>query len=263
MRLCAALILLFSFHTQAADQFNITGFSGEYNAPNGSGSADTFSIPAQSKRRIDITLEAMGEGYILSTPDETWEWAEPAAWVKDLKTATWSGVDLVVTDQSQRTAIGSLVGLHEDKRINVEGLSAQCSGASDLIQSCLNGSASIRLSKLNYQSALRSDQFQAILDALTRALDITGRGDTEVKSLKLDISNNKFKGEVSVSIGISATVKFEGLVSYDANEKKTSIRLDKAKASFLDVRGKIFDELEEAQSETFIVQRPWIYILAE
>tara|TARA_R110000868_G_scaffold30668_5_gene113207 strand:- start:3244 stop:4038 length:795 start_codon:yes stop_codon:yes gene_type:complete len=264
MRLCAIITLILSLQTHAADQFNITGFTGEYNAPNGQGSADTFNIPKQDKRKIDITLEAKGEGYLLSTPEDTWEWSEPAAWVKDLKTASWNGVDLVVGDQSQRVAISSLLGLHEDKRVHIEGLSAQCSGSNDLIQSCLNGSASIRLSKLVYQSALRSDQFQTILDALARALDVTGRGgDTEVKSLKLDISNNKFKGEVSVSIGISATVKFEGLISQDASDGKISIRLDKAKASFLDVRGKIFDELEEAQSETFIVQRPWIYILSE
>ena len=128
----------------------------------------------------------------------------------------------------------------------------------------LNGEGSVSLSKLVYQSALRSDQLSSIIRAIVKALDLSGRGDdTTVESLQLNITNNKFKGSVKVNVGVSATVKFEGLVEYSKAEKKTSIRLDKAKASFLDVRGKIFDELEEAQSESFIVERPWIYILSE
>ncbi|PIP90494.1 MAG: hypothetical protein COW01_10340 [Bdellovibrionales bacterium CG12_big_fil_rev_8_21_14_0_65_38_15] len=261
MRYLAAV--LFLINSAYASTLNVTGFSGSYEAPNGSGVADNFEVPFKNKQ-VQITIEAAGEGYVLTAGDNQWEWANPSDWVKDLKTAEWSGVDVVVGATSQRAAIGNLTGVHEDKLITIEGLSAQCSGAAELIESCLNGDGSVSLSKLVYQSALRSDQLSSIIRAIVKALELSGRGDdTTVESLQLNISNNKFKGSVKVNVGVSATVKFEGLVQYSKAEKKTSIRLDKAKASFLDVRGKIFDELEEAQSETFIVERPWIYILAE
>lgn len=261
MRYLAAV--LFFVNSAFATSINVTGFSGSYEAPNGSGVADSFDVPFKNKQ-VQIAIEAAEEGYVLTAGEDRFEWAEPSDWIKDLKTAQWSGVDIVVGATTQRAAIGSLTGIHEDKLITISGLNAQCSGASELIESCLNGEGSVSLSKLVYQSALRSDQFSSILRAIVKALDLTGRGDdTTVESLQLNISNNKFKGSVKVNVGVSATVKFEGLVEYSKAEKKTSIRLDKAKASFLDVRGKIFDELEEAQSETFIVERPWIYILSE
>ncbi len=261
MRYLAAI--LFLINSSYAASINVTGFSGSYDAPNGSGVADNFQVPFKNNR-VEILIESLGEGYVLTAGDQQWEWAEPSDWVKDLKTAEWSGVDVVVNPTSQRAAISRLNGIHEDKMVLIEGLSAQCSGAAELIESCLNGAGSVSFSKLVYQSARRSDQVSSIIRAIVKALDLTGRADdTTVESLNLNISNNKFKGSVKVNVGISATVKFEGLVQYSKDEKKTSIRLDKAKASFLDVRGKIFDELEEIQSESFVVERPWIYILSE
>lgn len=266
MRFGALTLLFLSLNLSAADNFAIVNFSGHYDAPNGQGTATQFDIPLQEQimKPVDIRVEAKGEGYLLTTPTGEWDWAEPSAWVKDLKTASWQDISVVVGASSQSAAIGSLSGIHEDKKIEINNFSADCEGSSELIESCLNGTGSVRLSKLVYQSARRSDQFNQILRALVRALDLSGRGDdVVVEKLKLDISNNKFKGEVAINVGISATVKFEGLVSYSKEEGKTAIRLDKAKAIFLDVRGQIFDELEETQSETFIVERPWIYILSE
>lgn len=260
LTLAAAAALSLSVN---AFELSITGFSGQYDAPNGQGTATQFSLPAQDKELISISVEARGEGYVLTTPEGEWEWSEPSDWVKDLKTASWSNVDVVVGATSQRAAIGSLDGVHEDKRIVIHNLDASCSGAAELIESCLNGTGSIRLRKVQYVSALRHDTFSDILRALTRALELPTRSDTTVEDLKLDIRSNKFKGEVSIDAGISATVKFEGLVSYSKVEGKTSIRLDKAKALFLDVRGKIFDELEKIQSDTLVVERPWIHILSE
>ncbi len=262
MRFLAAVLLLL-INSAFASNINVAGFSGSYEAPNGSGVADNFDVPFKNKQ-VEISIEAAGEGYVLTAGVDRWEWNEPSDWVKDLKSAHWSGVEVIVSQASQSASVEQLTGIHEDKLINIEGLNAYCSGASELIESCLNGEGSISLSKLIYQSALRSDQLSLIIRALVQALDLTGRADdTTVESLTLNISNNKFKGSVKVDVGISATVKFEGLVEYSKSEKKTSIRLDKAKASFLDVRGKIFDELEEIQSESFVVERPWIYILSE
>lgn len=244
-------------------ELSITGFSGQYDAPNGQGTATQFSLPTQDKELVNVSVEARGEGYVLTTPEGEWVWAEPSAWVKDLKTASWTNVDVVLGGTSQRAAIGSLNGVHEDKRVVINNLAASCSGAAELIESCLNGTGSIRLGKVQYVSALRSDTYSEVLRALARALELPTRSDTTVEDLKLDIRSNKFRGEVSIDAGISATVKFEGLVSYSKEEGKTAIRLDKAKALFLDVRGKIFDELEEIQSETLVVERPWIYILSQ
>lgn len=245
----------------AAHALTITGFSGQYDAPNGQGSATQFDLPSLESEAIEILVEGRGEGYVLTTPDGQWEWENPSAWVKGLKSAQWSNVDVVLGDSSQRAAIGSLQGVHEDKSVNVQSLSASCSGAADLIESCLNGQGSIRLGAVNYVSALRQDTYRDVLQALARALEVPARAsELSVQNLKLDVANKKFKGEVSIKASISATVKFEGLISYSTEDKKIAIRLDKAKALFLDVRGKIFDELEKVQSESLEVRRPWIYI---
>ena len=262
MRLASFALAAFLPFTSFA--LTITGFSGRYEAPNGHGIATQFSLPDQSSRKsIEVIVEGRGEGYVLITPDGEWEWSEPSAWVKDLKNAQWSGVDVVLGDGNSRVAVSTLNGVHEDKSVAVSGLSASCQGSGEILESCLNGRSSIRLGKLDYASSLRHDTYTEILNALVRALEIPERGSVAVENLKLDVANGKFKGEVSIKASISATVKFEGLIQYNTAEKKVSVRLDKAKALFLDVRGKIFDELEKVQSESLIVQRPWIHFVSE
>ncbi len=256
MRLVALLATVMSFSCLASD-LAIVGFSGHYDAPNGQGTATQFDLPGQDKNTIEVRVEARGEGYVLTTPDGEWEWSEPASWVKDLQQAQWNSVDVVLQGPSQRAAINALNAEHGDKNIILKSLSANCSGSVELIESCLNGTGRIRLGQLEYKSDKAYDQTRDIL----HALNFAAKGNTTVKNLALDISSGKFNGEITANVGISATVKFSGLISYDVASKKVSIRLDKAKASFLDVRGKIFDELEDVQSESLVVERPWIYIL--
>src|SRR5690606_38017927 len=215
MRLLALLVLFCCMAAQA-NELAIVEFSGEYNAPVGSGTAVQFDLPTNQKAKVEVSVDAYGEGYILTTLQGEWIWEDPAAWVKDLKQAQWEDVDVVLQGSSQEAAIGYLQGQHEDKNVTISRLEASCDGSAELIESCLNGEGRIRLGQLNYASASRHDQTQDILRALARALDPSSRGnDTTVKNLALDIKKNKFNGQVTANVGISATVKFEGLVSYD------------------------------------------------
>src|SRR5690606_24847189 len=120
-QLTAVALAAFSLNCFAID-LTITGFTGTYEAPNGHGTATQFSLPASDKQKVEVTVEAHGEGYALTTPDGEWIWENPAAWVKDLKQATWTNVDVVLGGTSQRAIIDNLNGVHEDKRINLVGL---------------------------------------------------------------------------------------------------------------------------------------------
>ena len=72
MRYLAAV--LFLINSAYASNLNITGFSGSYEAPNGSGVADTFQVPFKNKQ-VEISIEAAGDGYVLTAGDDQWEWA--------------------------------------------------------------------------------------------------------------------------------------------------------------------------------------------
>ncbi|MBT3982233.1 MAG: hypothetical protein HOE90_12820 [Bacteriovoracaceae bacterium] len=80
----------------------------------------------------------------------------------------------------------------------------------------------------------------------------------QIKKAKLELSNNmlKFTGKASGSLTIG--LKFEGQVSYNGLEKKLVIRLDKAKAGFISIKGFVFDSIKDMKNPQIEVSPPYI-----
>lgn len=79
-----------------------------------------------------------------------------------------------------------------------------------------------------------------------------------LRNFDLLVRNKSFDLKVKADLDVSATVKAEG--SFDYNPQRIRIRIDKVKASFLNITNKVFNELEKIQSQNVVVSRPYVTI---
>jgi hypothetical protein len=80
-----------------------------------------------------------------------------------------------------------------------------------------------------------------------------------LEKLSLSVFNHRFNLTVKANLDIKAKVKASGESHYNQETKVLRIRLDKVKASFLNITKRIFEQLEQNQSPKMRVVRPYIY----
>ena len=148
-------------------------------------------------------------------------------------------------------------------RLSLNGLSGNCSlnrEHSDnyglqLLDACLtNGSFSV--------SSLISNELSKVYNLLIDIPGLIGTNATAItmKNANFSVKKNSFTFKGKVNLGISANITIEGKSNYEIDENRVTIRIDKAKASFINIKKKLFEELEKSETETLRVESPYIYI---
>lgn len=275
----ATVLLLSSFAIQADfKKVDVTNFNGQYNTPQGSGKADTFSIPIDSSKvdalNVQIEIFKGNENFQISVDENEYLWEDVPSTLLEMESLNWYDIDFNTDTQRVSFNIERLQGITSDKRLNLSKLSSNCqhtrsqlSGFLDnLLESCLNGTARLRINSFqNEDKSLFSDNSQ-----LTRFIHIlqglqvkTPEPQQELEDIELDIQNNSFEARLKTKIVFNTTVKAEGKSYYDSDEKVIRLRIDKAKAGFINVKDKIFEELEKNQGPKLRVERPWVYLKVE
>lgn len=90
-------------------------------------------------------------------------------------------------------------------------------------------------------------------------LEMKANGETRLTNLNLQVSNHNLRLKVKVHAQLTVTAKIEGQIKYLGNTNTLSIRIDKARASFLNIKKKIFEEVEQMDDPNLKVERPYIY----
>ena len=81
-----------------------------------------------------------------------------------------------------------------------------------------------------------------------------------MESVNFKVLNNSFSGSLKIKASVNAKIKLNGGVSYDETTNVVAIRIDKAKAGFFNVKGKLFKEIKKKESEFLKVSSPYIYL---
>jgi hypothetical protein len=238
----------------------ITDFTGSYKKPDGRATATQLVIPTSEKSKIEITVEGIENGYLLKYGENEFEFKNPPKMINNIHSGNWKGVNFVTQGNTLNAKIDSLYSIVEDSDTNLSGFSAKCNEAREfesyghqLLDACLTNSTFT----INY---LKTESSRKVLNILE---DIPGAraSTTIVKNGSININSNSFKINAKIDIGMSAKVKIEGTSEFQVDKNRVAIRIDKAKASFMNIRNKIFTELKKSENETLKVQKPYIYLL--
>lgn len=253
---------------------SIDQFQGDYRSPSGSGFADTFNLPApdgfaQSKN-ITIRIEKTQTGYNLTTPDHLYDWSDAPSVLMDLETAQWSGVKVSSYTQEFLTAADSLSLNDKTQQLSFNDFFLNCklitpshsTFTHTLLEACLNGQTSLKLKYFKKFDKTKGapSLYQDLMMALT-PYEIAPLAETLVENVGLSIKDQSFKAELTTKVVFNTTVKMNGKIYYQNEKNQIRLRLDSARAGFLNVLSKVFDQLEKNQSEKLIVQRPWVTII--
>lgn len=239
-------VILLSFCHQAFAQFpitNIENFTGNYAEPSGEATATNFSYETINFGKNPVFTVERQAGFInLRTPDKEFTWENPPAFIDELNTLNWQNIRLNSDDNHFSLNVPRFNGNSDEASFSTSNLSLNCAHAgnqyqdlaSELLDACLNNSADLSTSAISFSNA---------------------RG-TTLSRLNFDIRKNK----LNFSVNVGVTVKGDGQVWYEHGNKMIRIKIDRAKAGFLNVRGKLFNELKALESNKIRVHEPWIEI---
>lgn len=220
----------------------IESFNGSFVDPSGTAQAEYFSIPNYNiGENAEFAVERQAGIYILSTPYEDIILDTLPEAIYELENLKWTDLNLVSLPLEFSLDMQALDGEHKEGEVLVETLSLSClhSGVEDEIQNelldaCFNNDMSLGIKKLNI---------------------VTSDRDLSFSKFSANVQDNKLSFRIKVK---GFTVKGSGESYFEPGLIR--IKISKAKAGIISVKGMLFDELEGIDSDNVKVNKPWIEI---
>lgn len=260
----STIILGFAVSCNNGGQVGMSGQNLNLSYANTTGSLRgpmSFDINGQkwSDNEIQISYdESLQEIELIgSTQSAT---IESPQWWKPLSSVNASGAILDIKESNPKQFVmkSASVSYGED-HYALSNLNMNCktpkAGLRPLENCLQNGSINIA----NFQM----DQANSLSFALN-AISVTGT-DASFKNLELVLKNGNFNLELKATMSVTVTIKGDGHIEYlpSGGDFDLRVRIDKLKASFLNIKDDLFKELKKNESDTLKVQAPYIYIAFE
>lgn len=260
----STIILGFAVSCNDLDQVGLNGQNLSVSYTNTAGSL-------RGTMNFDINGEKWSDNEIQISYDETLQEIEligstqstaiaSPEWWKPLSSVNASGATLDIRENNPRQfsmRSGNLA--YGEDHYSLSNLNLNCKipgpGLRPL-ENCLQSGA------LNI-SSFEMDQANSLSFALN-AISVSAT-DASFKNLELTLRNGSFELELRATLSVSVTIKGEGKIEYlpAGQDFDLRIKIDKLKASFLNIRDDLFKELKKNESEKLKIQEPYIYIAFE
>jgi hypothetical protein len=261
--------LLFVLSSFALESSHISDFSGAYEQDQGTAHAGVWNLPGEpSQSNVSFEVYKESTQFRLISGAEEYIFEDAPQFLLDLEKVNWSNLSAKTGGNKVELGLDNLQGKGQGQNLSLELVSGDCSGSGSendfvkaLIESC-SSNGRLKFKKLSTVSSFRGQGnalikfFEAILNGGSRR---TRGSSVTLENFDLKVKNKSFDLKVKARLDISATIKAEGSFQYGQDQVK--IRIDKVKASFLNITGKVFDELEKLQNENIVVSRPYVTIL--
>ena len=232
--------LVLSLPLMANDyQAQVKDLNLNYNSPSGTASSQTLIYEDHlydSFTQYKVELQA--GVLMLETPDEVIQLEDLPDSISEVESLNISGLNLTSNQTNLALNFSKLNSRSLTSSMDVERLSVNCNYQSsndtfktDVLHSCLNVKGDISL-----------DSYSADGKEVVGSTDISTRGNS--MDFQLRAQGLKIKGN--------------GNTYFENNQIR--IKITKAKVGFLNVRGRLFKELEKLESDKISVNEPWIEI---
>jgi hypothetical protein len=241
--LLVTIVLSFSLNVFAVfPNASINDFQGNYQEPSGKATASTFVVADLNfGSNPQFNVERQAASIILDANGEEFVWQNPPAQLAEINSIEWNGASLNATDDHFKLELNNFQGKTAKDTIAVRSLKLECSHSGmvgqveeELMDSCLNFQG-----KINLGSFSQSKQ----------------KG-SSLSRLNVSIKNNR----VTFSLKSGVTIRGNGYSWYYPDQKLIKVRIDRAKAGPLNVKSRLFGELNKLSSDQIKVQNPWIEI---
>lgn len=227
---------------------SVINFSGEYNEPSGSATANEWvSETLNYARPIDITIERQAGVLFLEIEDYQFEFDQLPKQVDDLDYIKWSGVSLKSDGTIFEVGLDSLEGsgVLDNKAVEVglNKLNIICNNkwspesqtiVEELLDSCINNSGYVYLNNTSMSKSINGQK---------------------ITNIKVNIKNNKLSAQAKMK-GVGT--KISGNIYYEKNLIR--VKISKAKVGLISIKSRVFKELEQIENPKLIVNNPWIEI---
>lgn len=253
-----------------ASEVRLTQLSGSYQDPSGQARASLVSLPDWgSFPNLNLEIHKVDEGYLFSAPEVQYVWLDPPSFMNDLISANWEGIQLYKNDSQIELSGQRLETAGADDALNLRNLALRCSlpahtpdGVQEaLLEGCLNRRGDLSAKLFELTSFKTDGPLKLFFQSFSKALlggPIKPSSTDRYENVELSINGDNFEGQVTTKVVINATVKMNGKVYYEADQERVRVRIDRARAGFLNVLNMLFDELKAIESEKIRVEKPWI-----
>lgn len=218
---------------------NVEGLHLNYSAPSGTASSTHFKYKEyEFLGHTEYDVELQGGTLFLETPDGPIQLDNLPASLSEVDALTINDLDLVSSSTSLSLSTQRFATQSTDSAMDISRLAIQCSYEdrddefmNEILHSCFNRSGNLSL------GGFSSDGKEVLTDT------------------QFTIRNNSMNFQMRAQ---GLKIKGNGKTYYENDQLR--IRIDKAKVGFLNVRGRLFKELEKLESSTVSVHEPWIEI---
>lgn len=270
------------------ESLQIQNFNADYKSPEGQASATIFDVPPVKKPQsededlIQMRFFQRENDYVFEYQGEEFVWKNPPKDIYQVDSFKIEKFNMKSGGNKIELDLEKLDLISQKSQTYLRTLNGNCQenpGSTlpeeKVLDSCTtNASINFSLLYLKDSSLVEEREVQApekllnlfglvIKKSLFKQNPISQEAitsTTEIKNFALRVKDHNFNAQMQASIGISAKVTMEGVIEYNTGNKQLKIRLDKAKASFLNIKEKIFSSIEDAKSPQVEVKRPYIYV---
>lgn len=277
-KLIISVLLLTSSSSFADFEFiQLLNFNGLYKSPEGRASAEKFIVPDFNSKKldqalIDINISQQDNGYLLKYTDKEYLFENPPTFLQDVDQIKWKDIDLLSKQKRFYLDLPELSSKGTDGSAFFSKLRVECfendasitSFSLKLIDGCTTNST-MSFSRILFNKTLRPIH---ILEGLKNTISklTTDKSNSRLNNVmeftKFSFSSkdNNFKLKLTAKTSRKVKVKMSGLMNFNKTTNILKIKINKAKSGFINIKNIIFKELKKQESETFKVQKPYIYI---
>lgn len=247
---------------------SVKNFNFTYQNPHGEGSATSFSRSNLfAEEGVAVRVDKIDKDFKLSvsgSENQEFELKDAPSFMTEAETMTVSGFNLDLADRLNLNLASGRFNSTKDE-LKLDGLNLDCARDNahtevmdQLISGCIQ---KMTLKTSKFSQSGHEGLVNALETALTTALteNSMGKADVGVNSLDLKTNAGKYDLSAEVKAQVSGKVKSNGNMSYDALTGKLTLKISEVKFGFLNITGKVFDELKKQQSETLQVKEPYVY----
>ncbi len=246
----------------------ISNFEGSYQGVSGEAFAERFSIAEEFDwRQVSFQVFKESTQMRFQGPEGEFVWEDVPTFLLELQKITWSGAQANsgASPNKVSLSLASFQGHHPQHTLKLTRFDLDCEDAQkslihSALESCIHrGRLSWKNLETSSQSSLKL--FNDVLYPLSGSVQAS---QVKLEDLSLNIDQGRFNLAVKADLDIRLSLRANGRVSFVPGSSPQSgeltLRLDKVKAGFLNITGRVFSEIEKINHPQLRVARPYIYV---
>lgn len=260
--ICLGLMCTTFAHAQVS-QGEIKNFNFDYQAPQGQGTAESFSYQAKLSQEQKVTVEKVGEDFKIKlegVEEREIEFKNPPALIKDAESIHLSSFNLSL-NQAASLSMAKANFSSPDKELDLSSFTLNCNrfaGHTELMDQMIAGCLEKMVVKAGgFNSRAEEGIEQAVKKALDAGFD--SKQSVGIKNMNFKITAGKFDLSAEIKAQISGRATGNGSIKYDQPAKKLTVKVSQVKFGILDVTSQVFDELKKQENANLQVNQPYIY----